>query len=25
LCSLRDYDINTIAVAQYINMIDKEA
>jgi hypothetical protein len=25
LSSLRDYDINTVAVAQYINLIDKEA
>ena len=25
LSSLKDYDINTVAVAQYINMIDKEA
>jgi hypothetical protein len=25
LSSLRDYDINSVAVAQYINMIDKEA
>jgi hypothetical protein len=25
LSSLRDYDIDTVAVAQYINMIDKEA
>jgi hypothetical protein len=25
LSSLRDYDINADAVAQYINLIDKEA
>jgi hypothetical protein len=25
LSSLRDYDINAVAVAQYINLIDKEA
>jgi hypothetical protein len=25
LSSLRDYDINSVAVAQYINLIDKEA
>ena len=24
LCSLKDYDINSVAVAQYINLIDKE-